>query len=108
MLRGLKRIFNGLQPFSQGHAHQTAQRNLERLELLDWHGGVALVGEAFLDEAGADARLGGDFAAVGDGQVPPMPTCPPIMQRAPTVVEPAMPVWAAMTVASPITTLWAI
>ena len=30
MLRGLKRIFNGLQPFCQGHAHQAAQRNLER------------------------------------------------------------------------------
>ena len=38
---------------------------------------------------------------------PLMPTCPPIMQRAPISVDPAMPVWAAMTVWSPMRTLWA-
>ena len=55
MLRGLKRIFNGFKSFCQGHANQTAQRNLEGLELFDRHGGIALVGQALLDEAGAHA-----------------------------------------------------
>jgi len=35
-------------------------------------------------------------------------TCPPIKQFSPTLVEPATPDWAAITVFLPISTLWAI
>ena len=36
-----------------------------------------------------------------------MPTCPPILQFSPILVDPAIPVWAAITVFFPISTLWA-
>ena len=39
---------------------------------------------------------------------PAMPTCPPNIHHSPTLVEPAMPTWAAMTVCEPISSLWAI
>src|SRR5690606_39547551 len=39
---------------------------------------------------------------------PTMPDCPPIMQRFPILVEPAIPTCAAITVSSPMVTLCAI
>ena len=39
---------------------------------------------------------------------PVIPTCPPNTHFLPTLVEPAIPLWAAIAVWSPISTLWAI
>ncbi len=39
---------------------------------------------------------------------PAMPTCPPIMQRAPIVVLPEMPLQPAIAVCAPMRTLWPI
>ena len=89
-------------------ANDPAQDHLRFLVLLDGARRVSLQDLVGLEDARGDAALGGHLGSIGDADVTidaHLPT--DHAQRAPMVVDPAIPVWAAMTVCLPMLTLWA-